>query len=137
MGVPEIHIVDDDAAICASTRRLLRPLGYPVHVHASAEEFLTNTSPASLGCLVLDLSLPGLNGLQLQERMAEEGWTLPVVFITSHFDQSSHDAALARGAAAFLRKPFACDQLLSIVARVLETSQATAAMTARTDERGG
>jgi FixJ family two-component response regulator len=119
MDVPTVYIVDDDAAIRAATRRLLGPTGQPVLTFASAEQFLAETTPDARGCLVLDLSLPGMSGLQLQDEMAKAGWTVPIVFITSHFDQGSYDAAMQKGAVAFLRKPFECDKLLSIVCATL------------------
>src|SRR5688500_17332889 len=98
MDEPTIYIVDDDVAIQTATRRLLRPLGYPVKLAGSAEEFLTMAGPGARGCLVLDISLPGMSGLELHERMTAQGWHLPVVIVTSHFDQASHDEALKRGA---------------------------------------
>jgi FixJ family two-component response regulator len=113
MDEPTIYIVDDDVAVQAATRRLLRQLGFPVRLFGSAEEFLAAVRPGALGCLVLDLSLPGMSGMELQEHMAAQGWQLTIVFVTSHFDQASHDSALRRGAAAFLSKPFGLDQLLA------------------------
>jgi FixJ family two-component response regulator len=121
MDEATIYIVEDDAAVRVATRRLLRPLGHPVREFASAEEFLAAAGDAR-GCLVLDLSLPGMNGLELQERLAARGSDLPIIFMTSHFDAASQEAALARGAIAFLRKPFGADQLHAHVRTAMASS---------------
>jgi FixJ family two-component response regulator len=119
MDEPTIYIVDDDVAVQSATRRLLRPLGYPIKLAGSAEEFLSAAGPTARGCLVLDISLPGMSGTELHERMIAQGWPLPVVIVTSHFDQASHDEALRRGAVAFLRKPIGFEQLLTHVAEAM------------------
>lgn len=124
MDEPTVYIVEDDAAVRAGMRRLLRPLGLPVREFASAEEFLAVSADAR-GCLVLDLSLPGMNGLQLQERLGAQRSDIPIVFVTSHFDTASQETALARGAIAFLRKPFGLDQLYAHVDMATRRERAT------------
>src|SRR4051812_14530496 len=119
MGVPTIYIVDDEPGVLTAIRRLLRPIGIPVLGFLSAEEFLAACGPDARGCLVLDVSLPGMSGLELQVRMNAQGWQLPVVFVTSHFDPALSDVAIRRGAVAFLHKPSGLDQLLSQVSEVM------------------
>ena len=119
MALPVIFVVDDDAAIRRAVRRLLLSLRLPVQMFASAEEFLANINSDARGCLVLDVRLTGMTGLQLQQRLTDAGWDLPIVFITAHDDSESRDAALRRGATAYLRKPFDREQLLSSVHRAL------------------
>ena len=117
-----IFVVDDDASVRKAVRRLLLSLHYPVRLFASAEEFLSQTDSGARGCLVLDLRLPGMTGLQLQQRLCDEDWKLPVVFITAHDDEESRDLALRRGAVAYLRKPFERDRLLGGVRDALGRS---------------
>jgi len=107
-----IFVVDDDASVRTAVRRLLLSLRYPVRLFGSAEEFLSNTDSEARGCLILDLRLPGMNGLELQQQLCDRGWKLPVLFITAHDDEASRDLALRRGAVAYLRKPFDRDRLL-------------------------
>ena len=115
-----IFVVDDDTSVRTAVRRLLMSMRYPVRLFASAEEFLSQIDSGARGCLVLDVRLPGMNGLQLQQRLCEQDWKLPVVFITAHDDDDSRDLALRRGAVAYLRKPFDRDGLLGGVRRALD-----------------
>jgi FixJ family two-component response regulator len=115
MEPPVVYVVDDDPSVRAALRRLLRSGGHPVRLFPSAEQFLANTDSSARGCLILDVLLPGMSGPQLQERLADHGWELPVIFITSHYDAASHDAALRKGALAYLCKPFGCEQILARV----------------------
>jgi len=120
MALPVIFVVDDDAAIRRAVRRLLLSLRLPVQMFASAEEFLANITSDARGCMVLDVRLPGMTGLQLQQRLSEGEWQLPIIFITAHDDGGeSRDAAMRKGATAYLRKPFDRAQLLSSVNRAL------------------
>lgn len=120
MEPPVVYVVDDDPSVRAGLQRLLRSGGHPVRLFASAEHFLANIDSSARGCLILDVLLPGMSGPQLQERLAEQGWELPVIFITSHFDEASHDAALRKGALAYLCKPFGCEQILGSVRGAIE-----------------
>jgi FixJ family two-component response regulator len=119
MAGPVIFVVDDDASVRKAVRRLLLPLQHPVRLFATAEHFLANADRNAQGCLILDMKLPGISGLQLQQRLAKEGWQLPVVFITAHGNEQSLDAALRGGAIDYLTKPFSCDKLLRAVAQGL------------------
>jgi FixJ family two-component response regulator len=117
-----IFVVDDDASVRTAVRRLLMSLRYPVRLFASAEEFLSQTDIAARGCLVLDVRLPGMNGLQLQQQLCDQDWKLPVIFITAHDDDESRDLAIRRGAVAYLRKPFNREGLLGGVREALTRS---------------
>ena len=119
-----IFVVDDDASVRTAVRRLLLSLHLPIRLFGSAEQFLSETEHGARGCLVVDLKLPGMSGLQLQEELLSTQWKLPVIFITAHDDDESKDAALQMGAISYLRKPFDRQQFLdSVLAAV---GQATA-----------
>jgi FixJ family two-component response regulator len=116
---PTVHVVDDDASMRRSLARLLGGAGYDVAPYATAEEFLAAAGPSLTGCILLDLRLPGASGLELQDRLAERGCSAPVVFLTGHGDVPASVRAMKRGAADFLQKPVAADELLAAVASAL------------------
>ena len=122
MASPVVFIVDDDASVRTAVRRLVSSLRHSTRVFSSAEQFLSHNDPGARGCLILDMRLPGMSGLELQQRLAEENWNLPVVFITAHDDASEREAALRGGAIDYLTKPFDCDRLLAVVRRALAGS---------------
>jgi len=106
---PLIAIVDDDESVCRAISRLVRSLGMEANAFASGREFIDRieTTPSfQPDCVVLDVQMPGMNGLEVQERLASRGNRLPVIFITAHDEPGIRDRALAAGAVAFLRKPF-------------------------------
>jgi FixJ family two-component response regulator len=106
---PLIAIVDDDESVCRAMKRLVRSLGMEANAFASGQEFidLIETMPSfQPDCVVLDVQMPGMNGLEVQERLVSSGNRLPVIFITAHDEAGVRDRALAAGAVAFLRKPF-------------------------------
>ena len=112
---PLIAIVDDDESVCRAMKRLVRSLGMDGETFTSGREFLDllDAVPSfDVDCVVLDVQMPGLNGLEVQKRLAKSGKQLPVVFITAHDDVELREQALAGGAVAFLRKPFD-DELFS------------------------
>jgi FixJ family two-component response regulator len=117
--VRTIHIVDDDDSTRRSLGRLLGGAGYGIALYATAEEFLAVAGPHLSGCLLLDLRLPGASGLELQDRLAERGCTLPIVFLTGHGDVAASVRALKHGAEDFLQKPVAADDLLAAVSAAL------------------
>ena len=119
-----IYVVDDDAAVRTAVRRLLMTLKRPVRLFGSAEDFLEQADGSALGCLILDVRLPGMTGLQLQEALVEWKWTLPVIFITAHDDPDARELALRRGAVAYIRKPFDRTELLEGLSRALDRSSA-------------
>lgn len=106
---PLIAIVDDDESVCRAMKRLMRSLGMNAETFSSGREFLDciEAMPSfHPDCAVLDLQMPGLNGLDVQEQLVKSGSRLPVIFITAHDEVGARERALARGAVAFLRKPF-------------------------------
>ncbi len=112
---PTVFIVDDDAALCRALSRVLREHGWPTATYASAEDFLAQRDPQAPGCLVLDVSLPGLDGLALQRRLTQHGPALPIVFLTGHGDIPMSVQAVKAGAVDFLTKPVAAEALLAAV----------------------
>jgi FixJ family two-component response regulator len=119
MDSPLIFVVDDDASVRTAVRRLLMSVRTPVRLFASAEQFLADTPAGTRGCLILDVRLPGMSGLQLQQQLVEQGWNLPLIFISSYDDDDPRDVALRKGAVAYLRKPFDRDQFMTGVLRAL------------------
>ena len=101
-----VFVVDDDPLVRRALTRLLKSAGYPVEAFESAEAFLSRGAAGGGGVLVLDVRMPGMSGIDLQERLAANGAGMPIVFITAHDDESARERALAGGARAFLRKPF-------------------------------
>src|SRR5687768_3495284 len=122
MTSPVIYLVDHDATVRVAIQRLLMPLHRPVRSFASAEQFLRLVARGASGCLVLDVSLPGMTGPQLHARLIESDWRLPVVFTTDQDDEQCRDRALRNGAVAYLRKPFGGDQLLAAVRTALASA---------------
>ena len=129
---PTVYVVDDDASVRRSMARLLKTHGFQAETLASAEDFLALGRYASPGCLVLDVRMPGLNGLELQDRMAALGLSLPIVFITGHADVPMSVKAMKAGAVDFLPKPFSSKQLLSAVRLAIAKNKSEAVLAAQT-----
>jgi FixJ family two-component response regulator len=119
---PRVFVVDDDQSVRTSLATLLAAEDYPVEIFASAGEYLARVPHPGPACLVLDVQLPGLDGLALQRQLTEEGRMEQIVFITGHGDIPMGIGAMKRGAADFLPKPFSDDELLSAVAQALTRS---------------
>lgn len=120
---PVVFVVDDDISVRESLELLIRCEGLQPEIFASAQEFL-NCPPALVpSCLVLDVSLPGLNGLELQKRVAVERSDMPIIFITGHGNVPISVQAMKAGAVEFLTKPFRDDALLSAIRHALERSR--------------
>jgi FixJ family two-component response regulator len=115
-----VFIVDDDAAMRRSLEDLIRSVGLEVEGFPSAQEFLRRKPSDVPGCLVLDVRLPGLSGLDLQKQMMEAAWETPIVFITGHGDIPMTVKAMKAGAVAFLTKPLRDQDLLDAVQQALE-----------------
>lgn len=115
-----VLVVDDDVSVRKSLSRLLRSAGHSVEVFASAAEFLQREHYDGVGCLVLDVQMPGLNGLELQTALAEKDYCLPIVFITGHGDIPMSVRAIKSGAVDFLQKPFNDDELLKAIDQAME-----------------
>jgi FixJ family two-component response regulator len=116
---PLIAIVDDDGSMLRALSRLLTSAGYAAETYASAEEFLRAGLRPGVSCLVLDVQMPGITGLDLLVRLASSGVTLPVIIITAYADGQTCLQALQAGAAAFLYKPFEAPVFLDAIRRAL------------------
>jgi FixJ family two-component response regulator len=114
-----IFVVDDDASVRRSLTRVMTSAGYAVEAFASAAEFLVRPPFAGPSCLVLDVRMPGVTGLELQEALADNNHRMPIVFITGHGDIPMSVKAMKAGAADFITKPFDADSLLEAVERAL------------------
>ena len=117
-----VSIVDDDASVRRSTRRLLRSSGFRAEAFASAEEFLESKSAAKTACLILDLRMPGMNGLELQRRLTQNGDPVPVIFLSAHASEEDERSALRAGAVQFLLKPTSKEALLGAIRDALKRS---------------
>jgi len=115
-----VFVVDDDAGMRRALEDLIRAVGLEVEGFASAQEFLSRKRPDVPGCLVLDVRLPGLSGLDLQKRMIHSAMEIPIVFITGHGDIPMTVKAMKAGAVEFLTKPFRDQDLLDAVQQALE-----------------
>ncbi|MDR3458135.1 MAG: response regulator [Verrucomicrobiae bacterium] len=120
---PTIYIVDDDASFLRSVSRLLRAVGYPVETFMSAQEFLDRLSPALSGCVVSDLHMPELDGMELQAALRETDNPLPVIFLTGQGDIPTTVKAMQGGAVDFLMKISPKEKLLEAIERALEQNQ--------------
>lgn len=114
-----VYVVDDDASVRRSLGRLLRIAGYQVEAFASADEFLAHPLANEPGCLLLDLKMPGRNGLELQDALMAARKSLPIIFVTGHGDVASSVRAMKGGAVDFLTKPFSPEDLLEAVGRAV------------------
>jgi FixJ family two-component response regulator len=117
-----VSIVDDDVSVRQSTRRLIRSFGFRAEAFGSAEEFLESGDAAKTACLILDVRMPDMDGLELQRRLADDGLQIPIVFLTGRASEEEERRALRAGAVDFLRKPVGRDALLRIVQRVFARS---------------
>ncbi len=122
-ATPIVFVVDDDISVRESLELLIRTAGWQSEIFASAQEFLARSRALVPSCLVLDVSLPGLNGLDLQKRVAVERTDLPIIFITGHGDVPMTVQAMKAGAVEFLTKPFGDDVLLNAIGHALERSR--------------
>jgi FixJ family two-component response regulator len=117
---PLVAVVDDSESVLESLPDLLQQVGFDVQAFASAEAFLASEAADATSCLVLDVGLPGMSGPELQQELLRGGKTIPIVFITAQGDASLGPRLLARGAIAYLLKPFSDDALLEAVTTALE-----------------
>jgi FixJ family two-component response regulator len=114
-----ISIVDDDQSVRESLASLLRSVGFEVCSFASAQDFLASGRPPASGCLLLDVRMPGMSGLELQQHLAATDVRVPIVFLTAHGDEEARARALRAGAVDFLTKPFSENALLDAVRAAL------------------
>lgn len=122
--LPSVFVVDDDEAVRNSLRLLVKSVGLGATVFPRAQEFLTSYDPQDPGCLVLDVRMPGLSGLELQQQLNMRGAVIPVIFITGHGDISMAVECMQHGAFDFLQKPFRDQDLIDRIQRALKKDQA-------------
>jgi FixJ family two-component response regulator len=125
MGEAEsvVFIIDDDPLYRSSSERLVRSVGFDVQSFESARDFLSSRRPDAPSCLILDVRMPGLSGLDLQRELAEAGVHLPIIFVTGHGDIPMSVQAMKAGAVEFLTKPFRDQVLLDAIRHALERDQ--------------
>jgi len=117
---PTVFVVDDDPSVLKSLVRLLRSLGFDVETFASAELFLARKHYDGIGCIVLDVRMPGLSGMDLQEKLSQADYSMPIIFITGHGNIPMSVEAMKKGAVDFLTKPFDDEELLQAVKKAIE-----------------
>jgi FixJ family two-component response regulator len=113
--IPVISIVDDDESVREAIESLMKSVGYIAKVFSSAGEFLKSEYLNDTACLILDLQMPGISGLELQSRLAASRCRVPIIFISAHSDAEARARALEAGAIGFLQKPFSEDALLDAI----------------------
>jgi FixJ family two-component response regulator len=126
-----VFVVDDDQSVREALSSLIRSIGLDVETYASAHEYLRRQPPQSPACLVLDVRMPGLSGLDLQRELAHQGREIPIIFVTAHGDIPMTVKAMKAGAAEFLSKPFRDQDLLDAICQALARDRAS--MSARAD----
>jgi len=114
-----IGVVDDDPSVCKALSRLLKSAGFNVKTYGSAQKFLDDDNTTAPDLLVLDVRMPGMNGLDLQNHLAASGHAIPIVFITAHENGMAKTTAMAAGAVAFFQKPFDEKDLLGAIDKAL------------------
>jgi FixJ family two-component response regulator len=126
-----VFVVDDDQSVREALSSLIRSIGLEVETYASAHEYLRRSPPQAPACLVLDVRMPGLSGLDLQRELAYQGREIPIIFVTAHGDIPMTVKAMKAGAAEFLSKPFRDQDLLDAICQALARDRAS--MSARAD----
>ena len=116
-----VYVVDDDLSVRRSLERLLKSSGFEVKAFKSGQEFLSDADQNAAGCLIVDVVMPGLSGLELQQKLLARGHEVPIIFITAHDNATVQQKALSAGACAFLRKPFEDVVLLDAIYLALES----------------
>jgi FixJ family two-component response regulator len=115
-----IAIVDDDDSVRSALQGLMKAVGLPARAFASAEEFLGSGEQNDTGCLIADIRMPGMSGLELQAKLNADNFRIPIIFITAHGDEKMRMQALRAGAVEFVAKPFDDDALVASVRAALE-----------------
>jgi len=126
LGTQAVHVVDDDLATRIAIDAILRSVGYDVALYENGAEFLARLGPDMTGCVILDVRLPGLGGLEVQRRLVDSRYSLPVIFLTAHADVEMAVRAMKAGAIEFLTKPFREQDLLDAISCAMEASGARA-----------
>jgi FixJ family two-component response regulator len=120
--IPVISIVDDDKSVRVALEGLMRSLGHNVSTFGSAEEFLESEKLHDTSCLITDLQMPGLNGIDLQSRLNAQGHRIPVIFITGHPEDNVRACAMNAGAVGFLAKPVRARSLIECIEKALQAA---------------
>ena len=134
MSAATVFVVDDDQAVRDSLRQLLQAVGLRVQTYASAQDFLSAYRPDTPGCLVLDIRMPGMGGLDLQSQLVQQGVRLPIIFLTGHGDVPAAVQALKAGAMDFLQKPVNSQSLLDLVQQAVRRDGEARAQSAEKSE---
>jgi len=136
MSAPEsiVIVVDDDPSVCRSTVRLIQSAGYKVKAFTSGHEFLKQPPPEEPACLVLDLRMPGLSGIDVQRGLIESEIRIPIIFITAHGDIPTTVRAMKAGAVEFLTKPFRSRDLLEAVHSAIDRDRSARAERSEIDD---
>jgi FixJ family two-component response regulator len=119
-----ISIIDDDPSVRLATQSLIRSLGYTAEVFSSAEEYLQSGHVSESSCVITDLHMPGMSGIDLQDRLAADGHHIPIIFVTAYFEERTLARVVDAGAVGFLRKPFADERLIECLDRALADGEA-------------
>ena len=122
MNTPVISIVDDDESVRTALKSLIDSVGFRAEVFCSGEEFLKSPVVSQTDCLITDVRMPGMTGLELQERLNAAGAAVPIVFISAHEDKEARARGLRAGAIDFLQKPFSEESLLGAISAGLDKS---------------
>jgi FixJ family two-component response regulator len=120
-----IFVIDDDTSVRKSLSRLLRTLGFNVEAYESGEQFLSREPYHGIGCVILDIKMPGLSGMDLHDELIRTGHILPIIFVTGHGDIPMSVRAMKKGAVDFLPKPFDEDELLQALSKAIEANKKT------------
>jgi FixJ family two-component response regulator len=131
---PTIFVIDDDASIRKSLSRLLRTWAFKVETYESAEQFLNRAPYQGIGCILLDIRMPGLSGMELHDELIRIGYPLPIIFISGHGNIPISVQAMKKGAVDFLPKPFGDQELLAAVKRAIDQDKE---IKAKRDEKNG
>jgi FixJ family two-component response regulator len=125
LKVPMIAIVDDEESVRVATCHLVRSLGFEVEAFASAQDFLQSGRGLRFSCIISDVNMPGVSGIELQRRLAVEGRSVPFVFITAFPDDAIKERAIGAGAVGFLSKPFNSGDLIDCIERALRRNESS------------
>ena len=117
---PTVFVIDDDASMRRALSFLLEAAGYKVEIYSSAETFLTRENYDGIGCIILDVRMPGLSGMDLQEKLIRSAYSMPIIFLTGHGEVTMGVQAMKKGAVDFLTKPCDDEQLLAAIHRAIE-----------------
>jgi FixJ family two-component response regulator len=117
---PTVFVIDDDASMRRALSYLLEAAGYKVETYSSAETFLTRENYDGVGCIILDVRMPGLSGMELQEKLIRSAYSMPIIFLTGHGEVAMGVQAMKKGAVDFLTKPCDDEQLLAAIRTAIE-----------------